>query len=107
MKQIPIVIIFITLFILSMSAFPATAMDAGPVTTSQGGAAVTGVITPHGAAEQHTVTATPAQVVRPPVPPVPAPLQGNISGIPVVMIAGCVLIALALAGFGYWYIFKK
>ncbi len=107
MKQMPVVILCIALCVLFLSVFPADAMDAGPITTSQGGTSAASEITPGEITGPKTVTATNTMVVRPPVPPVPAPLQGNISGIPVVMIAGCVLIVLALAGFGYWYIFKK
>jgi hypothetical protein len=105
MKQTPVVILCIAVCILFL--FPAAAMDAGPITTSQGGAEVTSVIIPGGNAEPHSVTANPTQVIRPPLPSVPAPLQGSISGIPILMIAGFVMIVLALFGFGYWYIFRK
>lgn len=105
MKQIPVVILCIAVCILF--PFSAAAMDAGPITPSQGVTEAVSEIIPGGTTVQHMVTATPTQVARPPGPPVPAPLQGNISGIPVVMLAGLVLIALALTGFGYWYIFRK
>jgi hypothetical protein len=107
MKQMTVVILCIALCILCLFPLSAAAMDAGPVTTSQGETVTVSDISPGGITGQHTVTGTPTQPIVPPASPLPAPLQGNISGIPVVMLGGFLLIALALIGFGYWYIFKK
>jgi hypothetical protein len=107
MKQMNIVILCIVVCLLCLISLPAAAMDAGPVTDSQGVTAVGTGLTPGGMTGQHTVPATQTQAALPPGPSVPEPLQAGISGIPVLMLAGIVMIALALLGFGYWYVFRK